>query len=412
MTDLYSQESIQLILESQSSDAQHLDIAAFSAIFGNVSESYKFYWTEAILNRMAEFPERNEFTFSELADQMIADAWYTVTEYHLRLGIVNVRAGSDGGLEQAVKDLQKAAEHTGQEVKSSAKKADLLKLLEQFRDDPDLKRDKTRLTTMVPYRLLSPFTGSRVLSGSRLQSMRKCNEIAQTKRLPYTFNIRNGLDSSIVVDDAWAKMFREEREILLGWVRYQKVRYLQNRNPGVPGIIYKLEPESAGIRRLQNARKLWILVMDREEIADIYNGTRLDESRFDLDHFVPWSYVANDELWDLLPMDRSLNSSKSNRLPAWSSYFKGYAGNQYRMYRTVFSDSTVRQQFEKCRKDNLTSVWGAEELYIPGHTENEFCRILEKNLRPVYDAARQQGYGMWERLTKYQTALSAAHIIQ
>lgn len=41
MTDLYSQESIQLILESQSSDAQHLDIAAFSAIFGNVSESYK-----------------------------------------------------------------------------------------------------------------------------------------------------------------------------------------------------------------------------------------------------------------------------------------------------------------------------------------------------------------------------------
>ena len=35
---------------------------------------------------------------------MIADAWYTVTEYHLRLGIVNSNAkSSDGGLERAVK---------------------------------------------------------------------------------------------------------------------------------------------------------------------------------------------------------------------------------------------------------------------------------------------------------------------
>lgn len=162
---------------------------------------------------------------------------------------------------------------------------------------------------------------------------------------------------------------------------------MQNRNPGVPGIIYKLEPENAGIRKLQNARKLWNMVMDRHEIMDIYNGRRLNNIGFDLDHFVPWSYVASDELWDLLPMDSS------------------YALNQFQMYNTVFSDDIVRDQFEKCRKDNLTSIWGAEELYIPNHTQTEFMNILEKNLRPVYDAARQQGYGLWERVSAYKKAL-------
>ena len=200
-------------------------------------------------------------------------------------------------------------------------------------------------------------------------------------------------------------MYADQREILLGWIRYQKVRYLQNRNPGVPGIIYKLEPENTGIRKLQNARKLWNMVMDRHEILDIYNGRRLNDIGFDLDHFVPWSYVASDELWDLLPMDSSLNSSKSNRLPVWNQYFKNYASNQFQMYNTVFSDDIVRDQFEKCRKDNLTSIWGAEELYIPNHTQTEFMNILEKNLRPVYDAARQQGYGLWERVSAYKKAL-------
>lgn len=409
MAEYYPSEGIEQVLKNQSAYYNELDLSSFSAIFGNVSESYKFYWTEAILNQMAMFPDQREFSLSVLADQMIADAWYTVTEYHLRLGIVNSNAkSSDGGLERAVKDLQKAVEEAGIEVKSNAKKSEILDLLKEFGENPAVKKDKIRLTTMVPYRLLSPFTGSSALSGSQLQSFRKCNEIAATVRLPYTFVIRKGLETSILLDDAWSRMFADQCEILLGWIRYQKVRYLQNRNPGVPGIIYKLEPENAGIRKLQNARKLWTMVMDRREILDIYNGQRLNDIGFDLDHFVPWSYVASDELWDLLPMDSSLNSSKSNRLPVWDQYFRNYAENQFRMYETVFTDASVRSQFEKCRKDNLTSIWGAEELYIPNHNQTEFMNILEKNLRPVYDAAKQQGYGLWKRMNAYSAAIQNA----
>ena len=149
--------------------------------------------------------------------------------------------------------------------------------------------------------------------------------------------------------------------------------------------------------------QLTVMIIQIQMMIHMVHGS------FDLDHFVPWSYVASDELWDLLPMDSSLNSSKSNRLPVWAQYFRNYAENQYRMYETVFSDDTVRGQFEKCRRDNLTSIWGAEELYIPNHSQTEFMGILEKNLRPVYDAAKQQGYGLWERMNAYSVRFEVSH---
>lgn len=68
---------------------------------------------------------------------------------------------------------------------------------------------------------------------------------------------------------------------------------------------------------------------------------------------------------------------------------------QYKMYETVFSHEQLQKAFEKCRRDNLNAMWAVENLYIPGNTEEQFTNILEHNLRPVYDAEKLQGYGLW-----------------
>ncbi len=60
-----------------------LETDKFARIFNDKSQSYKFYWLEAILNLM---PEKSEFTFNELIEDMICSAWATVTYYKLRLG--------------------------------------------------------------------------------------------------------------------------------------------------------------------------------------------------------------------------------------------------------------------------------------------------------------------------------------
>ena len=46
-------------------------------------------------------------------------------------------------------------------------------------------------------------------------------------------------------------------------------------------------------------------------------------------------------------------------------------------------------------RGRYNGIWATEELYRPGNDRDVFFGILEKNMRPVYDSARRQGYEMW-----------------
>lgn len=101
-----------------------------------------------------------------------------------------------------------------------------------------------------------------------------------------------------------------------------------------------------------------------------------------------------------MPMDSSLNSSKSNKLPKWDSFFRRFAKNQYVMYELTHEKAGIRKLYESCYRDNLHSIWASRELYRKGKSREEFCGILERNMRPVYDSARRQGYEVWEISTE------------
>ena len=64
--------------------SEQLNIAGLSRLFDNKAECYKLFWFQAILNHVCR--GRQEIRFEELIDDMIANAWYMVTEYHLNLG--------------------------------------------------------------------------------------------------------------------------------------------------------------------------------------------------------------------------------------------------------------------------------------------------------------------------------------
>ena len=61
-----------------------LDIAHFSRLFDNKSECYKLFWFQAIAREIKE--GHRVISFEALINEMIADAWYMVSEYHLNLG--------------------------------------------------------------------------------------------------------------------------------------------------------------------------------------------------------------------------------------------------------------------------------------------------------------------------------------
>lgn len=194
----------------------------------------------------------------------------------------------------------------------------------------------------------------------------------------------------------WIKMIQDNTVNILGWIQYEKVKWLQNNNPEVPGLIYKLVPMNDKMRKLSNVRKLWEGVLEVREIRDVFTGREIVPKQYDVDHFIPWSFVMNDELWNLMPMESSLNSSKSNRLPKWNPFFKDFAYNQYILYGMIHENANIHKRFEVCYGDNLHSIWAGQELYRKGNTEEEFYNILEKNMLPVYESARRQGYEIWE----------------
>ena len=77
-----------------------LDIEGFSQMMKDPSYCYKFYWLEAIVGLISE--NKTETTFDEIIDEMIANAWYSVREFHIHLSGIQSDGNVRDGLERAI----------------------------------------------------------------------------------------------------------------------------------------------------------------------------------------------------------------------------------------------------------------------------------------------------------------------
>jgi len=357
------------------------------------SYCYKFYWLEAIVQLISE--NRTEATYDEIINEMIANAWYSVLEFHIHLSGIWGDGSIKDNLERAVLKLKNLSD-----LPANASKIEIKNAITEY--DRELHAEKQALTNNVPYKALSGFankTGERINLNSNAGSMMEYyNNLSNSDiLLPYTFGTDNGLKRKLTFSDAWVQMIRDNTVSILGWIQCEKVKWLQNNNPEVPGLIYKLDRLDEKMRKLSHVRKLWDGILDIRDIRDVFTDESIVRSQYDVDHFIPWSFVMNDELWNLMPMDSSLNSAKNNRLPDWDDFFIRFAKNQFVMYELVHEMEGIRKLYEACYRDNLHSIWANRELYIKGNSDIEFYNILEKNMRPVYDSAKRQGYDVWER---------------
>lgn len=384
----YNSEKIDYILSIHGEYHNTLDIEGFSMMMKDPSYCYKFYWLEAIVKLISE--GITDTTFDAIIDEMIANAWYSVREFHIHLsGIQNGEVRD--GLERAVIKLAEVST-----LSSNASKTEIKNAISMHASE--LKPYKEQLTKMVPYRALAGFfqrINQAVNWSSIMRMVEDIDRINQLVLLPYTLGTSRKLKREVHFSSAWMEMIQNNMVSILGWIQYEKVKWLQMNNPEVPGLVYKLAPLDEKMRKLGKVRKLWEAVLDVQLISDVFTGKQIEPNRYDVDHFIPWSFVMNDELWNLMPMDSSLNSAKSNRLPKWNPFFERFAGNQFIMYELVQNTPRLHTLYESCYRDNLHSIWAGQELYRPGNTKQEFIHILEKNMQPVYDSARRQGYELW-----------------
>ena len=367
-----------------------LDIEGFSQMMKDPSYCYKFYWLEAIVDIISEGTQ--DTTFDAIIDEMICNAWYSVREFHIHLSGMQADGLVRDGLERAVLKLTELSD-----LPANASKVEIKNAIREH--NADLKLAKEQLTNMVPGRALAGFfskSSEEVPWGSIRRLTEYIRRIDSTVIcLPYTLGDSSKLKKEVHFNSDWMKMIQDNTVNILGWIQYEKVKRLQNNNPEVPSLIYKLAPMDEKMRKLNNVRKLWEGILDVREVRDVFTDKPIVTKQYDVDHFIPWSFVMNNELWNLMPMNSSLNSSKNNKLPKWDPFFIVFAENQFGMYKLIHEKEELHKRFEACYRDNLHSIWASQELYRPGNTKEEFYNILQKNMQPVYDSARRQGYEIW-----------------
>ena len=358
--------------------SDEIEIQSLGRLFDNTSECYKFFWFQALVTKVLEGKET--ITYEELINEMIADAWYMVTEYHLNLGPKDT-------LERLVNDI---SEISG--MKPCEKKGAILDFVRHCTDKGVMQKKRT-LTYNVPYRLQAPFMENIKGKAWNVSESSLISAINREKRLMYYFTALKGMQTEIQMQPEWTEYIFKNQDVLKGWLKYNMIVYLQRRNPSVPGIADKLQPPLE--RKLDKVQKYWKLLLTLEPVHEIYGDEIVTERDISIDHFVPWSYVAHDEFWNLHPTTKSINSSKSNYLPNWNLYFPKLCRLEYFSYVMMNRYDGVKDAFEKCAKEHLNSSEIRGRMYKSGLSMPEFSGVLEEVVQPLYQSAKTCGFRSW-----------------
>lgn len=178
----------------------------------------------------------------------------------------------------------------------------------------------------------------------------------------------------------------ENWQVIQGFVLWQLVDYLNKRNPNVPSIPEKLFAPKT--RDLKQGKKFWkILMQAKPDWQCIYSKCALNEQDASLDHFIPWSFVCHDLLWNLAPVPRAVNSSKSDRLPSLQHYLEGFIDLQYQAIQ-VF----LKQPQSPKLLDDYINLFRCDQQTLKHLPIERFRQLLSETLGPLEQIAANMGF--------------------
>ena len=99
-------------------------------------------------------------------------------------------------------------------------------------------------------------------------------------------------------------------------VNYELAKFVQKKNPLVTqGVLLE---EIENITQRESLQQFQQLLVTNAGSTCFYTDRPLQQGNrlLAVDHFVPWSFVHSDELWNFVLTSSSLNSSKGSKLPA------------------------------------------------------------------------------------------------
>lgn len=284
-----------------------LPTGTLAGLFRNRTNSYKYLFflslLEKVESRSSDWPDSSVVSLSSLGAEMLVIAWYPHTLFKL----------SFGSTDQVAQVLEENPVELDSTRAASVCKQEVLR--RHFRATDAA----SSLLRFVPQRLVRPFfaTELRGVPDHRVDPMvvELSGEHFLSRKPLYHFTQDRG---AIILHPEWWAYLRDNLPIVRKWALWEWLGYMQIRNPNTPNLLAKLVP-SVDRSPLTRQREFWDIAIrhwpSKRGLHSVYSGTRLDPTSYQLDHFVPWAFVAHDRLWNLLPAEPAINVEKSDRVP-------------------------------------------------------------------------------------------------
>lgn len=302
--------------------ADNLNISALAGLFDSRSTSYKYLYFLSLLDilKRINFARLSAISFREIIVEMLANAWYPHKFFKLSFGTIDQIANKLDALELEIT-----------EPILNFRDPDK-KILRNTINNQNLEDIINSINRYVSYRLIRPFFTQETRGLKDYYVNPAIINLAKNqfdiKKPLYCFNAEDQQGcNAIILHPDWVEYLEENYTIVRGWVSWEWLNYMQQQNPSIPNVVNKLfMPQQRD--SLANQTKYWKTILEHQDIKCIYSQVQLNKDEISLDHYLPWSFVAHDQLWNLIPTTKSVNSSKSNNIPS-EKYFYNFVKLQY-----------------------------------------------------------------------------------
>jgi hypothetical protein len=322
--------------------------------------------------QLVKSKDNKTFRLEEIAIQMIVFAWYPVNYYKLSLG----------KQDQLAKHIIDLKSHFN-ELNDDIKEEDLFQFLNSNKGHFVIKEIINKLIKYVPYRFIRPwFDESIGIDDAKVNGLIISLQEDQFKTVPYTIDVKN---NEIHLNENWSKWIYSNIKIIESFTLFELFKYVEKNNPYVTNISLKLfKPR---FRKLTEATKLWknfIEIKGNSNNSVFESKPLLSIQKLAIDHYLPWSLVTHDKLWNLHPIEQEANSSKSNKI-ADNKYLCDYTNLQFKFIHHLSSLNP------KYLEDYFTlfSISKSELLNIPN---KKFTELLSTKITIETELATNVGY--------------------
>lgn len=349
-----------------------LSTRELTRVFGKVTATYKFYWFLCLLHSHV-VQGFGSVRAIDIAARMVAMAWEAMLVHRLSFGCADQIHSVTGWLIGSGR------------LKPDMKEDEVATSLSALATtDKEVSKQLRSLLTHVPYCFLSPWLGS---DGYATVAERSRQFDAGCL---YAIDGR-GDEMTISVNPAWTDYLTANYTVLHDFAMWNLSAFVQQRNPNVPNIPAKLVRQHER-SSLTPQRNFWKAVMEGgTSVHCIYTGLLLTPADFDLDHFIPWSFVCHDQIWNLIPADPSINSSKCDRLPSLDDYLPALARTHQK---------AVTQWLAAGKSDKILDDYAAMGLAPRDLASMADARLVEcfrKTFAPMAQIAANMGFEPWVR---------------